>query len=58
MNEREWLVRETDEAVCKKIAEENRLFPLTAKILYNRGLTEKEEISTFLDKDGIPLYDP
>lgn len=58
MNEREWLVRETDEAVCKKIAEENRLFPLTAKILYNRGLTEKDEISTFLDKDGIQLYDP
>ena len=58
MNSREWLVRETDEAVCKRIAEECGLLPFTAKILYNRGLTEKEEISVFLERDSIPLYDP
>ncbi len=58
MNNREWLVRETDKAVCERISAECRLMPLTAKILYNRGLTEKDEINAFLDKDSMPLYDP
>ncbi len=58
MNNREWLVRETDKAVCERISAESRLMPLTAKILYNRGLTEKDEINAFLDKDSMPLYDP
>ena len=58
MNNREWLVRETDKAVCERISAECGLLPLTAKILYNRGITEKEEIKTFLDRDSMPLYDP
>lgn len=58
MNNREWLVRETDKAVCERISAECRLLPLTAKILYNRGLTEKDEIDAFLDKDAMSLYDP
>ncbi len=58
MNNREWFVRETDEAQCRKVASECRLFPLTAKILVNRGLTEKEDILRFLDRDTMPLYDP
>lgn len=58
MNNREWLLRETDKAVCDRIVSECGLFPLTAKILYNRGLTEKEEINAFLDRDAMPLHDP
>ena len=58
MNNREWLVRQTDEELCKRVASQCRLFPLTAKILVNRGLTEKEEIEKFLQCDTMPLYDP
>lgn len=58
MNNREWLVRQTDEALSRRISSECRLFPLTAKILVNRVLTEKEEIMKFLERDTMPLYDP
>ncbi len=58
MNNRKWHVRETDEAVCEKITKECGLLPLTAKLLANRGLTEKEEICAFLNKDAMPLHDP
>ena len=58
MNNREWLVRQTDEELSRRVASECNLFPLTAKILVNRGLTEKEEIKQFLERDTMPLYDP
>ena len=58
MTNRQWLVRDTDEAKCKKISEECGLLPLTAKILCNRGLSEKNEIQAFLERDTMPLYDP
>ena len=58
MNNREWLVRQTDEELSRRVASECNLFPLTAKILVNRGLTEKEEIKKFLERDTMPLYDP
>ena len=51
MNNREWLVRQTDEELSRRVASECNLFPLTAKILVNRGLTEKEEIKL----EGIEL---
>ncbi len=58
MKKREWQIGETDAVLCKKVAEECGLLPLTAKILVNRGLSEKEEIEVFLNTDAIPLYDP
>ncbi len=58
MNDRKWQINQPDEAVCKKISEENGLFPLTARLLANRGLTEKNEISVYLNKEQIPLHDP
>ncbi len=58
MTKREWQIRENDNAIVSKIAKECRLLPLTAKILANRGMTEKEEIEVFLNKETIPLYDP
>ena len=58
MTKREWQVSEIDNALCEKISKECKLLPLTAKILLNRGLTSKEEIEVFLNKDTIPLYDP
>lgn len=58
MNNREWLIFDSDEKLCSEISKECGLFPLTAKILQNRGLTEKNEINLFLDKDNMPLHDP
>lgn len=58
MNNREWLIFDCDEELCAGISKECGLFPLTAKILQNRGLTEKSEIESFLDKDNMPLHDP
>ena len=58
MNNRKWHINKADETVCKRIAEECGLRPLTAKLFANRGLTEKNEILAFLDKDNMPLYDP
>lgn len=58
MTKREWQIRENDESLVSKVAKECRLLPLTAKILVNRGMTEREEIEVFLNKETIPLYDP
>jgi len=58
MTKREWQIQETDNALWEKIAKENNLLPLTAKILINRGLIEKEDIEVFLNKDSIPMFDP
>ena len=58
MNNREWLLKETDEAISNKIAAECGLSELTAKILVNRGLSKKEEIFAFLNRDAMPLHDP
>ena len=58
MNTRVWQIRDVDQGLCKKIAEENNLHPLTAKLLANRGLTEKKDIDLFLARDTMPLHDP
>lgn len=58
MNNREWQIRQTDEEILSKILKENGVFPLTARLLANRGLIEKSDIDTFLDRDGMPLHDP
>jgi len=53
MTKREWQIQETDNALWEKIAKENNLLPLTAKILINRGLIEKERISIM--KRGVVI---
>ncbi len=58
MTNRQWHINEIDKNLCRKIAEENGLRFLTAALLVNRGLTEKNEISAFLDKSQMPLHDP
>lgn len=58
MTTRQWHINETDKELCKKIANENKIRFLTAALLVNRGLTEKNEISAFLDKSQMPLHDP
>jgi len=58
MNNREWQLREVDEALAFKISKECGISVLTAKLLLNRGLQDKKEIQSFLNKDSVPLYDP
>lgn len=58
MNNREWQFREPDAAACASIIKECGLRPLTARLLANRGLFEKSDIESFLDRDSMPLYDP
>ncbi len=58
MNNREWQLREVDEALALKISQECDVSFLTAKLLLNRGLQDKKEIQSFLNKDSKPLYDP
>lgn len=58
MNNRAWQIGCTETGIWERIASENRLFPLTAKLLANRGLTEKSEIANFLNRDTMPLHDP
>ena len=58
MNNRVWQVKVVDEQICAKIMKENGVFPLTAKLLANRGLYEKADIDQFFDRDSTPLHDP
>ncbi len=58
MNSRKWQINTPDESVWKRIARENGLLPLTARLLANRGLTEQGEISAFLSKNPDSLHDP
>ncbi len=58
MNTRVWQIRDIDEGLFLRIAKENNLHPLTAKLLANRGLTEKKDIDLFLARDTMPLHDP
>ncbi len=58
MTNREWHVKETNKLLRDKIQRECNLRPLTASLLANRGLSEKEEVRSFLDVNTMPLYDP
>ena len=58
MTERKWVLREVDEAVCNRLQAELGVFPLTAKLLSNRGLDSADKVKAFLNKDEIPLHDP
>ena len=58
MNNRVWQIKESDKAICEKIVAENGVFPVTARLLANRGLIEKNEIQTFFNRDSMPLHDP
>ncbi len=58
MTERKWVLQHTDEAVCERLQKELHIFPLTAKLLANRGLDSADKVNAFLKKEEIPLHDP
>lgn len=58
MTERKWNLRDVDEDVCRRLQEEMHVFPLTARLLSNRGLDSADKVKAFINKDDIPLHDP
>jgi single-stranded-DNA-specific exonuclease len=49
MPRREWVVHEADEAICQRFIDEMDLTPLSARILYNRGIRDGEDAHRFLN---------
>ncbi len=58
MSERKWVLAEPDHEVCAKLQKDLGIFPLTAKLLANRGLDSADKVQAFLKKEEIPLHDP
>ena len=58
MLQKKWLLKEFDKARVIEISKEFHISPLTSIILYNRGITESEDIAEFLRCDLESLHDP
>ncbi len=58
MLQRNWLLKEFDKNRVVEISKKFHISPLTSIILYNRGITEDNEISEFLSCDLKNLHDP
>ncbi len=58
MLKKKWLLREFDKQRVVEMSKRFRISPLTAIILYNRGIQEDEAIGRFLSKDLSVLHDP
>ncbi len=58
MLKKKWLLREFDKQRVVEISKRFHISPLTAIILYNRGIQEDKAIDRFLSKDLSVLHDP
>ncbi len=58
MLKKKWLLREFDKERVIEISKKFGISPLTAIILYNRGVREDAAITKFLSKDLDVLHDP
>lgn len=58
MLKKKWLLREFDKQRVVEMSKRFRISPLTAIILYNRGIQEDEAVDRFLSKDLSVLHDP
>ncbi len=58
MLKKKWLLREFDKQRVVEMSKRFHISPLTAIILYNRGIQEDEAIDRFLSKDLSVLHDP
>ena len=58
MLEKKWLLKEFDKDCVVGISKELHISPITAIILYNRGIRDKESIKAFLNSDYKSLHDP
>lgn len=58
MLKKKWLLREFDKNRVVEISKNYHISPLTAIILYNRGIHDDETITRFLSKDLGVMHDP
>ena len=58
MVEKKWCIQEFDKARVVEIANKFKISPLTAVVMYNRGIREDNDVGKFLSKDFNNLYDP
>lgn len=58
MLKKKWLLKEFDKERVLEISKKFKISPLTAIILYNRGIRNDDEIEKFLSKDLSVMYDP
>lgn len=58
MLKKKWLLREFDKNRVVEMSKTFHISPLTAIILYNRGIREDKEITRFLSKDLGVMHDP
>ena len=53
-----WLIKKQDEAAVAEIRKQFGFCDAVARVLYNRGLTDRKSIESFLDIDIANLHDP
>ena len=53
-----WLIKKQDEAAVASIRKQFGFCDAVARVLYNRGLTDKASIESFFDIDIANLHDP
>ncbi len=58
MLKKKWLLREFDKQRVVEMSKKFHISPLTAIILYNRGIRDDQAIDRFLSKDLSVLHDP
>lgn len=58
MLKRKWLLKEIDKKRVLEMSKDFSISPLTAIVLYNRGIRNDDEIKMFLSKDLGVMYDP
>ena len=58
MLEKRWCIQEFDKARVVEIANKFKISPLTAVVMYNRGVRDDKDVERFLSKDFKHLYDP
>lgn len=58
MLKKKWILKEFDKNRVVEISKTFKISPLTAIILYNRGIREDEDIREFLERDLGTMHDP
>ncbi len=58
MIQKKWVLKEFDKEEVIGISKKYGISPITAIILYNRGVREEQEIKNFLDCDLSVMHDP
>ena len=58
MLQKKWLIKEFDKDSVIDISKKLHISPITAIVLYNRGIRETEAIKNFLNADYKCLHDP